>query len=115
MLPRILCPSSWIRRTKPFVVADQTLESLQRQEIAAPCGLAMTYVSSARNDVLKKPMSLRGAKRRGNLCQVVEAQNEAARQGQEIAAPYGLAMTLVLSGRLVVGAVHDLTDLFEDS
>jgi len=39
---------------------------------------------------------LRGAKRRGNLYQVVVMQNEAARQRREIATPSGLAMTVVL-------------------
>jgi len=44
---------------------------------------------------------MRGAKRRGNLYQIVVVQNEAARQRREIATPSGLAMTSVLSGRLV--------------
>jgi len=41
----------------------------------------------------KEQTSLRGAKRRGNLYQVVVVQNEAARQRREIATPSGLAMT----------------------
>jgi len=49
----------------------------------------------------KKQTSLRGAKRRGNLYQVVVVPNEAARQRQEVATPSGLAMTSVLFGRLV--------------
>ncbi|RLA31311.1 MAG: hypothetical protein DRR11_11115 [Gammaproteobacteria bacterium] len=39
---------------------------------------------------------MRGAKLRGNLYQLVVTQTEAPLQSQEIAAPYGLAMTLVL-------------------
>jgi len=46
----------------------------------------------------KKQTSLRGAKRRGNLYQVVIMQNEVARQRQEVATPSGLAMTSVFSG-----------------
>ena len=42
----------------------------------------------------KEQTSLRGAKRRGNLCQVVVAQIEAEGRCQEIAAPCGLAMTV---------------------
>jgi len=44
-----------------------------------------------REDPIKQK-SLRGAKRRGNLQQVTATQNEALRQRQEIAAPFGLAM-----------------------
>ena len=44
-------------------------------------------------------MSLRGAQRRGNLFQVVDAQNEAAPRRREIAAPYGLAMTYFFRAR----------------
>ncbi len=41
----------------------------------------------------KEPMSLRGAKRRGNLYQTVETQAEGPLNRQEVAAPFGLAMT----------------------
>jgi len=53
------------------------------------------YLTSAVVDT-KKQMSLRGAKRRGNLYQVVATQIETTPRCQEVAAPCGLAMTSVL-------------------
>jgi len=43
-------------------------------------------------------MSLRGAQRRGNLYQTIETQAEGPLRRQEVAAPFGLAMTSVLLG-----------------